>query len=239
MRKTPVAGQAPAATEAPPLVVQPDPVAARPCRSARQIGLDRLGRLLANIAGAAAAVFFAHASLQFYLRTHQFIGGAFFVEQMWFVIAFLIRRPAKVVSRRPGNWLLAYGGTFGGVLFRPVGAHPPWGIDAGLGLQLAGLAICALSFAVLGRSLGLAPADRGLVTWGPYAVVRHPLYAAYVLIQLGYVLQSIALWNILVMVLACSCNIGRILAEERVLGTSTDYAAYRGRVRWRLLPGLW
>jgi protein-S-isoprenylcysteine O-methyltransferase Ste14 len=239
MRNMPARDQERASAEARPSAAQPDPAADRPGPSARQLGLARLVRLLANVAGAAAAVFFAHASLQFYRQTHQLIGAAFFAEQTWFVIAFLIRRPPKAVSRGLGGWALAYGGTFGGVLFRPVGAHPPWGVNAGLVLQLLGLAICGLSFAALGRSLGLAPADRGLATRGPYAVVRHPLYAAYFLIQFGYVLQSMALWNILVMVLACGCNIGRVLTEERLLGTSAAYAAYRQRVRWRLLPGVW
>lgn len=131
MRKTPAGDQAPPRAEAPPCVPEPDPAAARPGSSARQIALERLVRLLANVAGATAAVFFAHASLQFYLRTHQLIGGAFFVEQTWFVIVFLIRRPPKAVSRGLGDWMLAYGGTFGGTLLRPVGAHPPWGVDAG------------------------------------------------------------------------------------------------------------
>jgi protein-S-isoprenylcysteine O-methyltransferase Ste14 len=239
MRNMPARDQERARAAAQPSAAQPDPAADRPGSSARQIGLERLVRLAANVAGAAAAVFFARASLQFYLQTHQLIGGAFFIEQTWFVIAFLIRRPPKAVSRGLGGWVLAYGGTFGGTLLRPVGAHPPWGVNAGLGLQLLGLAICGLSFAALGRSLGLAPANRGLVTRGPYAVVRHPLYAAYVLIQLGYLLQSMALWNVLVMVLACGCNIGRVLTEERLLGTSAAYAAYRQRVRWRLLPGVW
>ena len=239
MRNMPARDQELPRAAAQPPAAQPGPAADYPGRSARQIGPERLVRMAANVAGAAAAVFFARASLQFYLSTHQLIGVAFFVEQTWFVIAFLIRRPPKAVSRGLGDWALAYGGTFGGTLLRPAGAHPPWGVSAGLGLQLLGLAICGLSLAALGRSLGLAPANRGLVTRGPYAVVRHPLYAAYFLIQFGYVLQSMALWNILVMVLACGCNIGRVLTEERLLGTSADYAAYRQRVRWRLLPGVW
>jgi protein-S-isoprenylcysteine O-methyltransferase Ste14 len=97
---------------------------------------------------------------------------------MWVVIAYLIRRPARVVSRRLGDWLFAFGGTFGGVLFRPVVGSPPWGINAGLALQLVGLSICVWSFLALGRSFGFVAADRGLVRRGPYAVVRHPIYAS-------------------------------------------------------------
>jgi len=192
-----------------------------------------------NLAGATGAAFFAQASLQFYLRTHSLIGGAFLAEQAWFVIAFLVRRPSGTVSRNPVTWLLAFGGTFAGVLFRPGGAHPHWGVVTGLGLQLAGLAVCVVSLLALGRSFGFVAADRGLMTRGPYAVVRHPVYASYLLIQSGYLLQSMSLRNVLVLVLASSCNIGRALAEERLLTGSSAYAAYGRRVRWRLVPGLW
>ncbi len=201
--------------------------------------LGRPVRIAVNLAGAAGAALFAHASLLFYLRTHSLIGGAFLVEQTWFVIAFLVRRPPGAVSRNPGAWLLAFSGTFAGVLFRPVGAHPHWGVVAGLGLQLAGLAVCVMSLLALGRSFGFVAADRGLVTRGPYAVVRHPVYASYLLIQSGYLLQSISLRNVLVMAAASGCNVGRALTEEHLLTGSSAYGAYRRRVRWRLVPGLW
>ena len=199
----------------------------------------RIPRIVVNLAGAAGAALFAQASLQFYLSTHSLIGGAFLIEQTWFVIAFLVRRPPSAISRDPGSWLLAFGGTFAGVLFRPAGAHPHWGVAAGLGLQLAGLAVCVISLLALGRSFGFVAADRGLVTRGPYAIVRHPVYAAYLLIQSGYLLQSISLRNVLVMMLASGCNVGRALMEERLLARTPAYRAYQHRVRWRLVPGLW
>jgi protein-S-isoprenylcysteine O-methyltransferase Ste14 len=196
-------------------------------------------RISTSVVGAAGAAYFANVTLQFYLHTHRLIGAAFFVEQMWVVIAYLIRRPARMASRRLGDWLFAFGGTFGGVLLRPIGAHSRWGVDVGLSVQLIGLAICVVSFLALGRSFGFAAADRGLVRRGPYGVVRHPIYASYLLLQSGYVLQSLSLWNALVMLMVTSCNVGRILAEDRLLATNADYGAYRTQVRWRLLPGFW
>jgi protein-S-isoprenylcysteine O-methyltransferase Ste14 len=207
-----------------------------------RLPLPRGGRLLRitlNLVGAAGAALFAWSTLRFYLRTHQLIGGAFFVEQMWVVIAYLIRRPARVVSRRLGDWLFAFGGTFGGVLFRPVAGSPQWGLNAGLALQLLGLAICVWSFLALGRSFGFVAADRGLVRRGPYAVVRHPIYASYLLLQSGYLLQSMSVRNAVVMLFVTSCNVARVRAEDRVLATSDQYDAYRRRVRWRLVPGIW
>jgi protein-S-isoprenylcysteine O-methyltransferase Ste14 len=199
----------------------------------------RLIRIFANLVGAVGAAYFAKATLDFYVRTHRFIGVALLVQQMWVVVAYLVRRPARAVTTRPGDWLLAFGGTFGGVLLRPTGAHPDWGVTIGLWVQLFGLAICVASFLALGRSFGFAAADRGLVTRGPYAVVRHPIYASYLFVLSGYLLQSISVWNALVLVLVISCNVGRALAEDRLLATSERYEAYRRRVRWSLLPGVW
>lgn len=196
-------------------------------------------RVVVNLAGAASAAWFAQASLQFYLRTHSLIGGVFCVEQAWFVIAFLIRRPPRAVAARLGPWLLAAGGTFGGLLLRPEGAHPRWGVDLGLALQLGGLAVAVTSLVVLGRSFGFVAADRGLVTRGPYAVVRHPVYLSYIVIQSGYLLQSLSVRNVIVLVLVTCCNIGRVAAEERVLSAGPGHSAYRRAVRYRLVPGIW
>ena len=200
---------------------------------------EMLIRISANLIGAGGALLFAQATLRVDLQTHRLIGAAFFVEQAWVVVAYLVRRPARLVSRRWDDWLLAFGGTFGGVLLRPSGVHPQWGINVGLGVQLLGLAICVWSFLALGRSFGFAAADRGLVRRGPYAIVRHPIYASYLMLQCGYLLQSISVRNALVVLFASGCNVGRALAEERLLTTSEQYDAYRHQVRWRLLPGVW
>ena len=122
---------------------------------------------------------------------------------------------------------------------RPDGAHPQWGLQWGLVLQSCGVVVCLWSFFALGRSFGFAAADRGLVQRGPYRVVRHPIYASYVLLQVGYLLQSYSLRNLTVVLLAIACNVGRIRVEERVLGTNPTHTAYTRRVRWTIAPGLW
>jgi protein-S-isoprenylcysteine O-methyltransferase Ste14 len=193
----------------------------------------------ANVVGAAGAAYFAYVTLDSFLRTHRPIGFLFFAEQMVVVVAYLVRRPARVTTDHFGDWLFAFGGTFIPVLLRPNGAHPEWGLQWGLVLQFCGVVICLWSFAFLGRSFGFAAADRGLVQRGPYRVVRHPIYASYLLLQTGYLLQSLSVRNLVVVVLAMACNVGRIRAEERVLKTNAAHPAYRKRVRWRLVPGIW
>ena len=224
----------PAATRPEPVIDgMPDLEVPEPSRRAR------LFRTLANAVGAAGAAWFAVAGYHHYQQSRSLIGAVFFAVQLWIVIAYLVRRPARRVSQRPSDWLLAFGGTFGGVLFRPDGLHLPVGVVLGLGLQVAGLAVCAASFVALGRSFGFAPADRGVRRRGPYAIVRHPIYASYVLLQLGYLMQSLSTRNALVMAFVCACNVGRIRAEERFLAAGTEYVNYQAAVHWRLVPCVW
>jgi protein-S-isoprenylcysteine O-methyltransferase Ste14 len=196
-------------------------------------------RVSANIVGAAGAAYFAYVTLSAYLHTHRPIGILFFAQQAIVVVAYLVRRPASAVTQRFGDWLLAFGGTFSPVLLRPDGAHPQWGLSAGLALQLVGVPIALWSLTTLGRSFGFAAADRGLVSSGPYAIVRHPVYAAYVLLLAGYLFQSVSVRNALVALLAIGCDVGRIRAEERVLAQNPAHSDYRRRVRWKMVPGLW
>jgi protein-S-isoprenylcysteine O-methyltransferase Ste14 len=200
---------------------------------------DRAVRVLVNVVGAASAAWFARATIEYFLQTHRLIGALFCVEQAWFVVAFLIRRPARAVSPNLASWLLAAGGTFGGLLLRPTGIHAVWAVRAGFVLQLAGLGLVIGSLVVLGRSFGFVAADRGVVTRGPYAVVRHPVYVSYLLIQVGYLAQAVSWRNVAVVLCVTACNIGRIVAEEKVLSGSAAYRRYREAVRFRFVPGLW
>ena len=199
-------------------------------KSPRTTLLLRVG---ANLVGACGALLFARAGLEHYLRTHSLIGGLFFAEQLWIVVAFVVRRPASIVSQRPGDWLLAFGGTFGGVLFRPDGAHLPGWIAAGLGLQLTGLALCVTSFFALGRSFGFAPAYRGLSRRGPYAIVRHPIYTSLLAI-LASTLFLLTPWRCAVLSLALFI-VGteiRVYTEDRLLASrfGERFSEYRKRV---------
>ncbi len=209
-------------------------------RSFSQLPLaQRLFRVGANLVGAVSAAFFSYSFLHFYLQSGRLIGVVFFGQQTLVAVAYLIRRPARSVSRRLDDWLLAFGGTFAGVLFRPEGAHTAWGLQAGLVLQLIGAAIAVASLLTLGRSFGFAAADRGVVIRGPYTVVRHPMYASYLLLQSGYLLQSLSVHNAIVLLFGTACNAGRALAEERLLGGNQEYMAYRTQVRRRMIPGVW
>lgn len=75
---------------------------------------------------------------------------------------------------------------------------------------------------MLARSYWVVAAHRGLVTCGPYALVRHPLYASYMIGRIGCLVQSPSTWNILVDALAVGLQVVRITIEERHLDTPRD-----------------
>lgn len=98
-----------------------------------------------------------------------------------------------------------------------------------------------LSLAVtitLGRSFGVRPALRELVCGGPFRIVRHPLYATYVIadVALLYLLPSLP---ILLLIVSGWVALGvRIAAEERALSVDPAWRDYAGVVRNRLIPFL-
>jgi protein-S-isoprenylcysteine O-methyltransferase Ste14 len=109
------------------------------------------------------------------------------------------------------------------------------------GLVLVALAACLslTSLLSLGRFFGFRPALRGLATRGAYGFVRHPMYLAYFISDIGYQLHE---WNpgtLLIVLVGWASLIYRIRAEERILAQGEGWTAYAGTIRYRLLPGIW
>ena len=146
----------------------------------------------------------------------------------------LARRSSRAVSRRWSDRLVA-----GAALLVPLGLHAPEGAVASVPavLEVAGLLLALLAAATLGRNLGVLPAMRGLTTRGVYAVVRHPMYAAYMLLLIAYVAGEPSALNATVAGVASALLVVRLQAEETMLGKRVDYQEYCRRVPWRLVPG--
>ena len=83
-------------------------------------------------------------------------------------------------------------------------------------------------------------ADQRVISTGPYAIVRHPMYAAALLMLLGIPISLGSWWGMLVVIALLPALIWRLLDEERFLGRNLPgYVAYQGRVPYRLLPHIW
>jgi protein-S-isoprenylcysteine O-methyltransferase Ste14 len=89
------------------------------------------------------------------------------------------------------------------------------------------------------RVIEVVPGQK-VITSGPYAVIRHPMYVGVLLI---YVFSPLALgsyWALLVSVWFVPVIVARILNEEAVLQRDlAGFTEYMTQTRYRLLPGLW
>lgn len=150
-----------------------------------------------------------------------------------FASFFIARREAGAVSTSPVAWLSTIVGTFLPLFLRPVGGHD---VLAAQLVQAAGTAFGVVGILSLNRSVGLLPANRGIRSGGAYRFVRHPLYASYVVTNIGYVASNLSAANVAVALAALTAQIVRIHGEERLLSLDPEYAAYMSRTRWRLLP---
>ncbi len=106
-------------------------------------------------------------------------------------------------------------------------------------LLIAGILFSICALLVLGRSISLLPEARRLVTRGPYALVRHPLYLGEMVAVAGIALQHFSGWALLLLGLGCAFQIQRMKYEESVLLQSfPEYADYMARTA-RLVPGVY
>ena len=185
----------------------------------------------------------AELVLLFFLTSTFTIADWIYVSQHLFVLGIALTRPPPVVQDHSflssTAVVVSYAYPYAQVVYlRWVPGNPAW--PAG-GLVLVTLA-AFLSFASLlslGRWFGVWPAFRGLATRGPYRLVRHPMYLAYVLEDIGYNLNEYNLGTVLLVIAGWLSLLYRIHAEERILSRDAGWSSYVALVRYRVLPGLW
>jgi len=115
---------------------------------------------------------------------------------------------------------------------------PAWP-DGGLVLVTLAACLSIASLLTLGRSFGVWPALRGLMTKGPYRFVRHPMYLSYLIADIGYNLQEWNYGTALMVMAGWLSLLYRINAEEKILSRDAGWSAYAASVRCRLIPGIW
>jgi protein-S-isoprenylcysteine O-methyltransferase Ste14 len=82
--------------------------------------------------------------------------------------------------------------------------------------------------------------DHKVISTGPYALVRHPMYAAALPMLIGIPLALGSWWGLLVVAVFVPALVWRIIDEERfLLQNLPGYAEYARRVRYHLIPYVW
>jgi protein-S-isoprenylcysteine O-methyltransferase Ste14 len=123
-------------------------------------------------------------------------------------------------------------------LVRPV--LPSIGMMAwtGIALEIFGVGLSQVARIYMGRSFGILPGNRGIVSKGPFKFVRHPIYTGWFLLTAGYLFSYPSRANLLIMILTVPFMIWRISLEEELLVADPEYCDYEKRVSFRLIPGV-
>jgi protein-S-isoprenylcysteine O-methyltransferase Ste14 len=161
------------------------------------------------------------------------------------VLAFSLFVFTRGPSRRPSRDPLAFGACGAAVLSVVLLEPPP--ASAATSLVLAGDFVAFLacvwllaSVISLGRCFGVLPEARGLVTRGPYRLVRHPVYLGELAACGGLVLAAPTTRNFFVAIVFAVAQAVRMRLEERELEEQFPeyrrYAAATPRLVPRLVP---
>ena len=106
-----------------------------------------------------------------------------------------------------------------------------------LGLYLNFIVFKANSF---GASTIQAAEAQKVISTGPYALIRHPMYGGVLIMVAGVPLALGSWWGLLILALVLPGLVWRILDEEQTLKRDLPgYLEYMQKVRYRLVPYLW
>jgi protein-S-isoprenylcysteine O-methyltransferase Ste14 len=206
-----------------------------------------------------ASLVFAAAGTLRYWQAWTFL-AVYFAASLA-ISLYLIRKDPALLARRmsggpfaekePVQRLIMSGTSLGfiGLLVLPAVDHrlgwsdlPGWAAIAGDVIMLLGW--LGIFFVFRENSFASATiesaADQRVISTGPYARVRHPMYAAALVMLLGMPLALGSSWGVLLVLALVPLLIWRLVDEERFLVNHLPgYREYQGRVRYRLLPLIW
>ena len=206
----------------------------------------------------AGVLFGAAGTLQFaraWLTLAVFFGcaGAITVW-LWFTDQALLERRVKAGPGAEPNPMQNVVQGLAGLIFLATFVVP--GLDTRLGwshaplaVSLAGAAMIAIGFGIVFLTFrentftaGTIEVAEGqqVIASGPYAMVRHPMYAGALVMVAGIPLALGSWFGLIPAALLVPVLVWRLTREEAFLATHlVGYSEYRDRVGYRLLPMLW
>ncbi len=183
--------------------------------------------------------------------------GILFVPMLIAGVVLMIRQPELLRKRldakeeqQEQRWVVALSGFLFVAVFVVAGLNfrfgwfllPDWVVCVAAVLFLAGYVMYA---EVMRENVWLSRTvevqeNQQVVDTGLYGVVRHPMYAATLLMFLSMPLVLASLWSLLLILLYIPIIALRIRNEEHVLERDlAGYKQYKTRVRYKLIPFIW
>jgi protein-S-isoprenylcysteine O-methyltransferase Ste14 len=158
--------------------------------------------------------------------THQAVSTMILILS---AVLFAVRRPALTKSATWRSRIAAIVGTW----MMPLLILLPLTRTAGAVLTLSTIGLIATQIIAfwalftLRRSFSVFPEARALIRTGPYALVRHPLYAIYFAMYAMFLLPRLSILALVVTALGLACEIWRAHEEEAILGAAfSEYSEY-------------
>jgi len=206
--------------------------------TASRLDGERLGDIVSR---AVIIVLFSFMAVRFgadFLQTGRLTNLLLLVSEMLVVALTVLRRSAATVDRSVRARLLTTVSLLGPLLVKPVQMIPLLPASITVAGSVVGLAIVIAGKLTLGRSFGLMPANRGIVSSGVYRLVRHPIYLGYLITHVAFIFANPTAWNTAVLTLGDIALLLRAVCEEQTLARDASYREYQQVVRWRVCPGL-
>lgn len=119
---------------------------------------------------------------------------------------------------------------------------PPWIVITGDVLVLLGFytvfeVFCANTFTAATIEV---TDQQTVISTGPYALVRHPMYMGALIMLFGTPLALASWWGLVPFAFMVAVIVVRLLDEEKLLlANLPGYAEYVGKVKYRLIPTVW
>jgi protein-S-isoprenylcysteine O-methyltransferase Ste14 len=173
-----------------------------------------------------------------FLNTGRVTGLLLLASEALVVILTVLRRPAGIVDRSTRARVLMVVSLIGPALVTPASIPALLPEFTTVAVSACGLLVVIIGKLSLGRSFGLMPANRGVVSTGLYRVVRHPIYMGYLVTHAAFCVANPTIGNLVILVAADIALLVRAVCEEQTLAKDAAYRDYQQIVRWRVLPGV-
>jgi protein-S-isoprenylcysteine O-methyltransferase Ste14 len=202
------------------------------------VDAERLGDIVSR---AVIIVLFSFMAVNFggdFLQTGRLTNLLLLISEMLVVALTVLRRTAATVDRRVRARVLTTLSLLGPPLVKPAQIAGLLSPSITVVLAVVGLATVIAGKVTLGRSFGLMPANRGIVSTGIYRLVRHPIYLGYLITHIAFLLGTPSPRNLVILMIGDTALLLRAVCEEETLARDAQYREYQQTVRWRVCPGL-